>query len=524
MADETPLLARAALVNNGGVRKKLLASHAITRLGTQAWLFIAPLVLVRFTPNSIFGPAAWGMITMLATAFWGPYVGKWADTASRDRVITYGVVLQFVAVVGATATIIANAASLEQQDSAAANWPMLALFTAFGVVEKFGAMLSDVSVKREWTPQLFDGENQKQVNSKMSQIDLTTEVVGPFLAGLLITIGGFLPQESLGFLRDGNTFGFIVTGLLNTVSFIPQLALLRQIYQSHATLLQPIPAEERRTRSGPVPPEGAWATWWRHPGGLQFLSLSYALLYLTVLSPHGALLTALLQLRHVPSWQLSLLRGAGAVLGIAGTMARPGLGRCMGDRKADALGVIWLAAWMVVAMLSFVAANTESVQAVSPMLFLFMAAVCLGRPGLYSFELGVLNQEQELVDKRHRSLVGAVDNALTSLGTVAMYGSGMYWNTAEQFGFLVKCSAFFVASGAVTYVIWAGAYKLKRHRHEGGEEGGHGHEHGHSHSHGPDEHIHHPHTLQMLEMKEAREDGSFVHEHIVYDPGSCTIH
>merc|ERR1719195_1524030 len=317
------------------------------------------------------------MITMLATAFWGPYVGKWADTASRDRVITYGVVLQFVAVVGATATIIANAASLEQQDSAAANWPMLALFTAFGVVEKFGAMLSDVSVKREWTPQLFDGENQKQVNSKMSQIDLTTEVVGPFLAGLLITIGGFLPQESLGFLRDGNTFGFVVTGLLNTVSFIPQLALLRQIYQSHATLLQSIPAEERRTRSGPVPPEGAWATWWRHPGGLQFLSLSYALLYLTVLSPHGALLTALLQLRHVPSWQLSLLRGAGAVLGIAGTMARPGLGRCMGDRKADALGVIWLAAWVIVAMLSFQASNGDSAQALSPMLFLFMSAVCL---------------------------------------------------------------------------------------------------------------------------------------------------
>merc|ERR1719480_388195 len=111
---------------------------------------------------------------------------------------------------------------------------------------------------------------------------------------------------------------------------------------------------------------------------------------------------------------------------------------------------------MIVAMLSFVVSSMKSAQAVSPMLFGFMAAVCLGRPGLYSFELGVLNQEQELVDKRHRSLVGAVDNALTSLATVVMYGSGMYWNSTEQFGMLVKCSAFFVASGAVTYLIWAG--------------------------------------------------------------------
>ncbi|CAK9099459.1 unnamed protein product [Durusdinium trenchii] len=40
-------------------------------LATQGWLFIAPLVLVRFTPGRLIGPAVWGLVTML-----GPAVGR----------------------------------------------------------------------------------------------------------------------------------------------------------------------------------------------------------------------------------------------------------------------------------------------------------------------------------------------------------------------------------------------------------------------------------------------------------------
>mmetsp|Transcript_79367 Transcript_79367/g.233177 ORF Transcript_79367/g.233177 Transcript_79367/m.233177 type:complete len:529 (+) Transcript_79367:64-1650(+) len=522
---QTPLLHGPSSANDTGVRQKVLVSHVITRLGTKGWLFVAPLVLVRFTPGSILGPALWGTATMLATAILAPALGKWADRTSRLVVITRGVILQFAAVVGATVVIVV---SLSRPDgNREPDWASLLLYIVFGIIEKLGELLSDVSVKREWVPQLFNGEAARVLNSKMSQIDLTTEVVGPFIAGLIITWGSLHP-DSLPALLDATDFGFVAVGALNALSFWPQLALLRSVYRSHADLLQPVPEDRLPARKGPVPPGGAWGAWCRHPGGVQLLSLSYAMLYLTVLSPHGALFTAFLQLREQPSWQLSIVRGSGALLGILGTVVRPAMGRQVGSRAADALSVCWLATWMAVALLSYEAAcssapgNGSAPLGVTPPLLLFEAAVCLGRPGLYAFELGVLNQEQELVDQRHRSGIGAVDAALTSMGTLAMYGAGMYFSDSSQFGLLVRCSSFFVSCGACTYLVWTALYKSVKHRHAE-EEHGHGHEHGHTHGHDTESHAHHEHTLQMAEMKETLDDGSYMHEHIIYEPANCIV-
>ena len=54
------------------------------------------------------------------------------------------------------------------------------------------------------------------------------------------------------------------------------------------------------------------------------------MLYLTVLSPHGAFLTAHLAMRQVPSFQLSLLRGAGALVGVLGVVASPAMNDAYG--------------------------------------------------------------------------------------------------------------------------------------------------------------------------------------------------
>merc|ERR1711972_922001 len=121
----------------------------------------------------------------------------------------------------------------------------------------------------------------------------------------------------------------------------------------------------------------------------------------------------------------------------------------------------------------------SSVGLTAPLL-VFCAAVCLGRPGLYSFELGILNQEQDLADKRHRSAIGAVDNALTSLATLVMFVCGMVLNQAPDFGILVVGSSGFVTLGAVVYLAWTALYRTPRHRHL--SDGAHAAELGHSRS------------------------------------------
>eukprot|EP00438_Fugacium_kawagutii_P036789 Skav200810 [mRNA] locus=scaffold1819:70751:71722:+ [translate_table: standard] len=308
---------------------QLLSSHFITRLATQGWLFITNLVLIRFTPGQLLGPSVWGLSTMMATALLTPSLGAWADQTDRCQVVTLGVAAQAIAVLGSTVVLVVTLADGSNGDS---KWLGLLAFTAFSVVEMLGTALSDVAVKREWAPRLFEGQRLKRTNSLMSQIDLVSKALGPFLAGLLVTPSlGFLPSEVVGFLA---------VGMLNVLSFPPQLVLLRRIYAARAHQLQPLKASEVQRQANPLAPKGgAWPAWFRHPSGIQFLSLSYSLLYLTVLAPPGAFLTAHLAEREVPNYQLALFRGSGALLGVAGVFVHPPVCRILGHRAADALFV-----------------------------------------------------------------------------------------------------------------------------------------------------------------------------------------
>eukprot|EP00811_Abedinium_folium_P028654 NODE_4451_length_1889_cov_10.458570.p1 GENE.NODE_4451_length_1889_cov_10.458570~~NODE_4451_length_1889_cov_10.458570.p1 ORF type:complete len:546 (-),score=140.78 NODE_4451_length_1889_cov_10.458570:250-1746(-) len=450
------------------VLRNLLLSHAITRLGTQGWLFVAPLAMLRFTPGRLLGPACWGMCTMLATTFLGPPLGAWADRTDRRRVVTLGVAVQLIAVSGATVALIGSHTETN------INMPGVIIFTLFGAVERLGLNLSDVSVKREWVPRLFDGERLVRTNAVMSQIDLVTEVIGPFLAGLLVTLA------NRGDADSATAFGFVAVGVLNALTFWPQLSLLRSVYAAREARLQPTQALQNgatpiATRSLCAFRPGAWHAWVMHPSGIQLLGMSYALLYLTVLSPHGALLTAYLAERGVGSWALSLLRGAGALVGVLGVMCRPPLGRWLGERRADAICVVSLAALMCFALIAFKA--TGDAYGLSGPMLAFMAAVCLGRPGLYAFELGVLNAEQDLADSAHRTAIGTVDAALQSGFTFTIYTAGMVMNHVDQFGLLVGTSAFFVTSGAAVYLLWLLLFRSHAHCHngEGGECGRHAH-------------------------------------------------
>ena len=197
----------------------------------------------------------------------------------------------------------------------------------------------------------------------------------------------------------------------------------------------------------------------------------------------------------------SLFRGAGALLGVFGVVAHPVLVRAVG-RLADALSATWLASFTLVALASFWClapfATQDAGRSISATMLVFMLAVCFARPGLYAFELGILNRSQELADARHRSAIGTVDASLTSVGTLVAYSSGLILDRPEEFYILVSCSAFFVCLGAVTYWMWMLLFRFVPHRHtlQASKKN-------------------HMHTLQQ---EEALEDGW--HEHFHYQPPS----
>mmetsp|Transcript_35998 Transcript_35998/g.81292 ORF Transcript_35998/g.81292 Transcript_35998/m.81292 type:complete len:521 (-) Transcript_35998:60-1622(-) len=502
------------------VKWYLLWSHLATRMGTKAWFFCVPLFVMRYTSGTLLAPAIFGLCAYGTGLLLSPTLGSWADVADRLYVIRVGVCLQAVAVLGNSMLVFATAAWDESQTSLVP----LSLACFFGILEKMSSPLTDVPVKRDWVPVLLqhDKELLQRTNQQMSQIDLSTEVVAPFLAGLIIQFPRLCGDclSSLG--AEADVLGYIIVGVLNAVSCFPQYLLLRKVHGLRSAQLARTGTEKATPRGGLLTKlkGSAWKAWVMHPFGLPLLSLSYALLYFTVLSPHGALFTAFLANAGVPAMGLSLIRGSGALVGLVGVSARPMCLKLLPERITNIASVGALAAFTICAAVVYTMSEAVALEPVDrlPYLYIFAMCVVLARPGLYAFELGVLNQEQLMVDETRRASVGAVDEALLSGFTLAIYTATAVFNKPEQFGGLVYVSASSVTAGCVAYVLWCLLYHEHRHKHARASSAGHAHVHGEEHGHG---HVHddHPHTAQVERCID--EDG--FHTHLHFNPfwGGC---
>ena len=85
----------------GGVYGPLLASHACTKLGSKAWEFVTPLLLLQFSDGTLIAPTVFGLAIFGFKFAFGPAAGRWMDHTERMRVIRYGIALQAVGVVSA---------------------------------------------------------------------------------------------------------------------------------------------------------------------------------------------------------------------------------------------------------------------------------------------------------------------------------------------------------------------------------------------------------------------------------------
>lgn len=159
----------------------------------------------------------------------------------------------------------------------------------------------------------------------MQNIDLLAETVGPMLAGAVLAFSG------------SPLLGFGAVAVANAISFMPEYLLLRNVFHQcerlqvvtgHLTelglhhvhfgslpsvqsaflclsclssrrlstcrslrvLAPPGQASRSPARSDPGLRSSfarSWSVWFTHPGGVPLITLAYAALYFTALSPHG---------------------------------------------------------------------------------------------------------------------------------------------------------------------------------------------------------------------------------------------
>jgi len=433
-------------VTTSGATTGLLAAFTVERLGEQAWLFATPFMLLSFQSNNgaLVGPALYGMSRMCAQTVLGPPLGSWMDNSRRLHVILAAASVQILSITAAIAVcwLIGSQAATAIGAPETMVWGF-AFICVLGVVDALGKMLSSVAISRDWVPALY-GRNTtdlNNINTQLARLDLVAEIVGPIGAGLLF---GLLQQQTFSAL--------ILLGMLRIICLLVHTAFFVDVLRHHPELSQRQGLDLEAPGSAPSGVLASWKIFLRHPGKIQMVVFSYALLYLTVLSPHGLVLTAYLSTQNLPPSVLSLFRGSGALVGVVGVTVFQAAVRAFGLHTAALRFICFQAACCVAAATVFVVPFQSDLA-----MYAFMLLIVLARFGLYGFEVGALQIQQMNVKEDSRGAFGTVEKSLCASASLVMYVASALTTasgTASHFWIVICGSAVAVLAAASVCVTW----------------------------------------------------------------------
>ena len=407
--------------------KKIILSRALTNSGDQAWDFAVPVSLAILLPGKLNLVALVFFISRLSHVLLLPLVGQFMDRISRMQTLQVGLSAQFLGVLIQAVSIV---------NFSTHNELILVGVIVGGILTGLGSAMTNIGVAQDLVPSLFSGPQLTQVNSRVRQVDLFSEVCSPIVAGLLLLIS--YPQFPQA--------GLCVVAIWNLVSFFPEYILIKEVLVSQRDMLRKPPTSSTRT---PI--------WKKLSGGWRdLLKLSiapavfaYALLWLSALSPHGVLLTSYLKESwKLPELTLGIFRGLGAIFGLIATLIFPILVSRFGLLRACRHSIVFQSFMLIVALVAF-HLRAE---------WMFLGFILFSRIGLYAFSLGEQQIRQTGIPESLRGSVNATASALTGIGTLCLLGLGSILGSVEKFDRLVDISVLCVAMAGVLY-----SFGMKRH-------------------------------------------------------------
>jgi len=277
------------------------------------------------------------------------------------------------------------------------SYSLLAILCILAAVEKLSAVINTIAIERDWVV-VIAGDNEghlRQLNSQMRRIDLFCKLAAPLVIALVDAAS--------------TSIAIMVAGLLTILSVPVEYFAIARVHRAIPALSEPKPAgthpidqatPHRNILRFCKDALGSTALYIHHPVFLP--SLALALLYLTVLSFAGQMITYLLSI-GVSSGIIALLRGVAAIFEMSATWLGPFLMQRIGTVRAG----IWFINWQIFCVAGACLClwiNTSSTVAAAGT----VAAVILSRVGLWGFDLCVqIIVQEEVLEQLPRPLLPA---------------------------------------------------------------------------------------------------------------------
>ena len=489
----------AAPSHRADCRKVIIWRHLGCALLQRAFDFAVILLLtVIGPPDSFHLIATYGITVNLTVALLSPSAGAMIDRANRLRAVVFVTVAQNLCVVGCCACFVVLLWGHLPTNSP--GWALcVALVHVGGASNVLFQGLSNVILERDWVVVLAAGDDAwlRTITANLKSIDLSCNLVAPFLVSLIQMAGGSGTIACT--LSVGNLImvSLQYTALHRIYHDVPALALKDEGGAGESAIgatlrvdrgtgmegedLSTCDREEERNSSDATSSSLSFGCMCRRVGRAlhNFFShahtyaqqraflpgLALAMLYLTVLTFHSTMLAYLLT-RGLHVTFIAIAQGGASGMGVLGTLCYQRAAARIGTVKVGVLAV-----WQQITCLTIAVGalyypswqgNHHSINEVSDdaqmaatALGIFMAGIGLSRLGLYAFDVAAAQLFQYLVEEKVRGVVGGFQRTLESMFQLLSYCLVLWRPHPEQFPSLAAISYFQVVAAGLVFTWFA---------------------------------------------------------------------
>ena len=447
------------------VTSRLFISHFLSSWNSRLFEMGAVLFIAAIFPGTLLPMSVYALVRSGASMLLSPALGYLVDTKNRLHVVRLSIVGQRLAVAASCGIfwLLLDRPEKRRESRIA----LFAIATLLACVEKLCSISNLISVERDWVV-VISGENEVarlKLNARMRRIDLCCKLLGPLTISLV--------NEA------STTIAIWVTFAMSCVSVFIEYVAITAVFRAVPALQRTvgeIRMDAETEYGGSLPsastpnqsplrksisflrlalarafPLTSIRFYFQHSAFLPSISLS--LLYLTVLSVSGQMITFLLAVGY-KSYAVGTTRAVSTVFELSATWIAPRIQRRIGAVR----GGIWFLTWQMVCLavgLSWYFVDYKN-HSGSPLFAAsgLVGAVILSRVGLWGFDLCAQSIIQEEVDEQARGTFSTVEASFQNLFELLSYLTTIVFPHPDQFRWPVVISVVAVYTAGGTYTAF----------------------------------------------------------------------
>ncbi|KAG8419449.1 hypothetical protein J3458_004313 [Metarhizium acridum] len=373
-------------VSRARIEWQLYTSHFLSMWNSRLFEFGAVLFLASIFPSTLSPMSIYALVRSLSAMLLAHPLGTWIDSGNRLGVVRVSILGQRLAVAGSCGVLLLIELRMRALGVTGVNG-LFALLVALACVEKLCAAMNTIAVERDWVVVMTEGDEdwRRVMNARIRRIDLACKLVGPFVISLVAMASTVIAI-------------WTVLGV-NVASVLIEYICIERVYKS-VPALERVSADEEIASStrgederapsrltsfiSNILPLSSIPFYVRHPAFLPSFSLS--LLYLTVLSFSGQMVTYLMSVGYTPL-HVGIARTGSTIVELSATWVAPQLIGRIGPIRGGLWSLNWQMACLAIGVCWYMVDVNKRASDAFMSATVMAICVAFSRLGLWGYDL-----------------------------------------------------------------------------------------------------------------------------------------